>query len=128
MVSQTLLSGLPIARRTLTVVQFSRRAHQTQLPVFNRSARDRQVTGEIGQPLGFGSLANREAVLEVVRRNRLIVEHDSDRYGAARPIIQGNSIENSVRAGGSCFVYVLRIAFGVSVRTGMFGVGSVGPP
>ena len=62
--------------RPSLISQASRRTNNRQLPAFYRRPFDVEVTGEISKPLSFISLADRAAVFEVRRGNRLKL-HDT---------------------------------------------------
>ena len=75
-----------------------RRPNDRQLPTFNRTAFHVEMAGEIREPLRFNSLADREAISEIERRNRLVVERDSHGRGAPRAIVERDAIDDSIGA------------------------------
>ena len=82
----------------LLVTNASRHANNRQLPIINRSFLDVEMTGEISKPLGFGPFPNCEAVFEVVRWNRLVVERNAYRRSTACARVKRNAIDDPVGA------------------------------
>src|SRR6266550_1182697 len=65
-----------------------RRRDNRQLPTIDRGLFDVEMTGQVSESLGLSPFADCKSFLQVVRRNRLIVQRHSYGHSGARAVIK----------------------------------------
>src|SRR6266436_1226049 len=86
------------------------------------------MTGQISEAFGLRALTDCEALIQVIRRNRLIVECHANGNRGAGVVVDGNPIDDSIYARSGGAVDIISIAFRIAVRPGELSEGSIRSP
>src|SRR5437016_13938850 len=86
------------------------------------------MTSQKSEAFGLHALADCEALIQVIRRNRLIVECDANGNRGAGVLVDGNPIDDSIYARSYRAVDIISIAFRIAVRPGELGEKPISSP
>src|SRR5438105_11956128 len=86
------------------------------------------MTDQISEAFSLRPLPDREALIQVIRRNGLIIEGREHGNRAARLVVNRNPVHDSINSGSARGVEVISIAFRLAVRPRELGERSIRAP